>query len=172
MTVTIPPGVPSDGMVKIAAVPAIADLEAPSIATDLGATGAKDDISCWLTSAFAPSGDPATVTDRRMCSKQVFEDFGVITFTIDNLVYVYDTQDAEGLSNELYAMLPTGWTGYLVVGWGKDTEEAWVAGDVVDIYPVKMGPRVKQAQEENAKLKVAQKPFVTGKLIEDVALAA
>lgn len=172
MTVTIPPGVPSDGMVKIAFTPSIADLAAPSILTDISAATAIPDISCFLTSAFAPSGEPAVVTDRRMCSKQVFEDFGTITYSIDNLVYVYDQQDLEGLSSELYAALPTGTTGFLVVGWGKDSEEEWAAGDTVDIYPVKMGPRVKQAQEENSKLKVAQKPFVTSTIVEDVALAA
>ena len=79
---------------------------------------------------------------------------------------------APAVPAKAYETLPTGTTGFLAVGWGKDAMEPWAVGDVVDIYPVKMGPRVKQPPEANTKLKVSQKPFVTGPVLEDVAIAA
>ncbi len=172
MTVVIPEGTPSDGMVKVAWAPTIAVPTAPKIATEINAATSIPEIGCYLTSMLSPAADPAAVTDRRMCSKQIFEDYGTITYTIDNLVYVYDVQDPAGLSNKLYAALPTGAKGFLVVGWGLDSETDWAVGAIVDVYPVKMGPRVKQAPEENSKLKVSQKPFVTGRVVSDVAIVA
>jgi hypothetical protein len=172
MPVTVPAGVPADGFVSVKFVPAIADVAAPSVATDINAAGSED-ISCLLTkSGFAPGGEAQTITDDRLCSKQVFEDYGSVTYTIDNLIYVYDVQNPTSESNKAYAALPPGTAGYLVARWGKDVDTAWAAGDIVDIYPVKMGPQIKQAPEANSKLKVSQKPFVTGPVVHDVALAA
>lgn len=164
-----PKGVPSDGMIKVAFVASLAD---PAVVTTAELTAATSvDATCYLTS-FTPNAEAQAIEDRRLCSKQVFEDFGTVTYTIGDITYVYDTQDADGDSNKLYAALPTGTEGFLVVGWGKDADDAWAVGDVVDIYPVKMGPRVKQPPEQNSKLKVTQKPFVTAEVVEDVALAA
>lgn len=172
MPTTVPAGVPADGFVSVKFVPAIADPANPSLATDLGAAGVVD-LSCLLTKdGFAPGADPQAVTDERLCSKQVFEDYGTVTYTIDNIVYVYDVQNSSSESNKAYAALPAGTTGFLVARWGKDVDEAWAVADKVDIYPVKMGPQVKQAPEANSKLKVSQKPFVTGPVQHDVAIAA
>lgn len=164
-----PKGVPSDGMIKVAFVASLATPGAVAL-TELNAVTSVD-ATCFLTS-FTPSAEAQAIEDRRLCSKQVFEDFGTVTYTIGDITYVYDVQDAAGDSNKLYAALPTGTEGFLVVGWGKDADEDWAVADVVDIYPVKMGPRVKQAPEQNSKLKVTQKPFVTGEVVEDVEIAA
>lgn len=170
MSVTaFPQGVPSDGMIKVAFVASLATVGAVTTAELEAATSV--DATCYLTS-FTPNAEAQAIEDRRLCSKQVFEDFGTVTYTIGDITYVYDTQDAAGDSNKLYAALPTGVEGYLVVGWGKDADDDWAIADVVDIYPVKMGPRVKQPPEANSKLKVVQKPFVTGPIVEDFDLAA
>lgn len=170
MSVTaFPQGVPSDGMIKVAFVASLATPNAVLI-TELEAATSVD-ATCFLTS-FTPSAEAQAIEDRRLCSKQVFEDFGTVTYTIGDITYVYDVQDSAGDSNKLYEALPTGTVGFLVVAWGKDADEAWAVADVVDIYPVKMGPRVKQPPEANSKLKVVQKPFVTGEVIEDFALTA
>jgi hypothetical protein len=171
MAQVIPPGVASDGMVKVAFVAALANAAAPTVTELTAATSV--DLSCYLTKdGFQPGGEAQAVTDERLCSKQVFEDFGTVTYTIDNLVYIYDPQDAAGDSNKAYAAMPVGTSGWIVAGWGKDAEEAWAAADVVDVYPVKLGPQIKQAPESNSKLKVQQKPYVTGSLEQDVVLAA
>ena len=164
-----PVGVPSDGMIKVAFVASLADASKVTL-SELTA-GTSVDATCYLSS-FTPSADAQSIEDRRLCTKQVFEDYGSVTYTIGDITYVYDTQNPSGTDNKLYAALPTGTTGFLVVAWGKDADEAWAAGDVVDIYPVKMGPRVKQPPEQNSKLKVTQKPFVTARVIEDFALTA
>lgn len=169
----IPPGVTSDGMVKVAFCLSIADVTAPSVATDIKAVTAIENLSVYLSQdGFAPSGEPNAVTDQRLASKQVFEDYGTITYSINAMTYVYDQQNPDSDSNKAYAAMPKGTVGYLVAAWGKDAAEDWVAGDIVDIYPVKLGPQVKQPPESNSKLKVAQKPFVTSEVLEDVALAA
>lgn len=169
---TIPPGVPADGRVKVQFTLSIADLAAPSVATDIKAATAVE-ASCYLTrDGFSPNAEPQAVTDERLCSKQIFEDYGSITYSIDNLIYIYDQQNPDGDSNKLYAAMVKGTVGFLVVAWGKDAAEDWAAGDIVDIYPVKLGPQVKQPPEANSKLKVNQKPFVNGAVVEDVALAA
>lgn len=164
-----PTGVPSDGMIKVAFVASLADPSAVTTAELSAATSV--DATCYLTS-FTPNAEAQAIEDRRLCSKQVFEDFGTVTYSIGDITYVYDTQTPASDSNKLYEALPTGATGFLVVGWGKDADEDWAIGDVVDIYPVKMGPRVKQPPEQNSKLKVTQKPFVTAEVVEDFALTA
>lgn len=170
-TQNIPVGVPSDGMVKLAFVPTIADLAAPKIATELKATTALSDIGCWL-STFGVGATEQTREIRRVCSKQTFEDFGTITRTVEDLMYVYDPQNPESETNEVYAGMKEGTRGFLVIAWGKDSEEDWAAGDVVDIYPVRLGAQRKQTPEQNGELMVAQKPYVTSTIAEDVALAA
>lgn len=173
MALNIPPGVDAEGSVKVAWVPTLADPSAPSL-TELSATGALD-ISCYITDQnFSPSADDATATDTRLCSKQVFETLGAATWSIDNIIYVYDPQNPESLSNKAYAAMKRGSHGYLVVRWGKDLEEFpdFAADDIVDVFPVQLGSQVKQPPEQNSKLKVSQKPVVTGSVVEDVKLAA
>lgn len=172
MPVTVPAGVPADGYVSVKFVPAIANPAAPSLATEINAAGTVD-LTCLLTKdGFGPAGEAQAISDERLCAKQVFEDYGTVTYTIDNLIYVYDVQNAASESNKAYAALPEKTTGYLVARWGKDVDTAWAAADKVDVYPVKMGPQVKQKPEANSKLKVSQKPFVTGPVQHDVAIVA
>ena len=171
MAQSIPVGVPSDGMVKVAFVTSIGDLDAPSIATDINAATSLEDFTCWLTT-FGVDASEQTREVFRFCSKQVFEDYGTVTYTVSDLVYVYDPQNPTSETNKVYTALKEGTRGFLVVGWGKDAEEEWAAGDVVDIYPVKVGAQRKQTPERNSELTVAQKPYVTGAIAEDRALAA
>lgn len=169
----VPPGVSADGSVLVAFVPAIGNPSAPTLA-ELNAATALN-ISCYLsTGSFKPGANDETATDERLCSKQVFETLGQTTWTIDNLEYIYDPQNPSSLSNKAYAAMKRGTHGYLVVRWGKDLEEfpEFAAGDVVDVFPVSLGSQVKQPPEKNSKLKVQQKPVVTGPVVEDVALAS
>lgn len=171
MSVTIPPGVSADGNVKVAFTPTLSTPATPKV-SELTAT-ATVDISCHLTAdGFAPGGEATSVEDRRLCSKQVFEGYGTVSYTIENLVYVYDPQTPASVSNKAYAAMPVGQVGFLVVRWGMDSQAAWAVGQTVDVYPVTMGPRIKQSPEQNGKLKVSQKPFVTGQLNEDVLTIA
>lgn len=172
MPLSVPTGVPADGTVSVKFVTTLVDQDAPKLALEIGAASSVD-LSCLLTrDGFAPGAEAQTISDERLCSKQIFEDFGTIAYSIDALTYIYDPQNTGSESNKAYEALPVGTEGYLVVRWGMDVDTAWAAGDVVDVYPVKMGPQVKLPPEANSKLKVSQKPYVTGPISEDVALVA
>lgn len=172
MSLVIPPGVAADGAVKVQFVTAIADLAAPKVATEVKAVSSVE-ASCLLTKdGFTPGAETSSASDERLCSKQLFEDYGTVTYTIDVLTYIYDVQNPSSASNKLYAAMPEGTTGFLVVRWGLDADVDWAAAQIVDVYPVKLGPQIKQPPETNSKLKVQQKPFVTGPIQEDVAVAA
>jgi hypothetical protein len=167
----IPPGVPSDGYVKVQWVPTFADAEAPTL-TEMNNASALE-LSCYLTrDGFQPNAEEQISTDERLCSKEITETLGKIKWSIDDLTYIYDAQDPSGLSNEAYAALVERAEGHLVVAWGKDADEAWAVGDIVDVYQVVLGARRKQAPETNSTLKVKQKPHVQTRAAEDVALVA
>lgn len=172
----MPPGVSSDGMVKVAFVPTIAGIEAATpkiLLNELTAVGAVD-LTCYMTAAIDPTASENSSTDWRFCTKQVFEDFGTVTYGFNELNYVYDAQLATdtGSINKAYTVLKKGIRGFLVVAWGKDAETDWKLGDIVDVYPVRLGVQRKMAPEQNSKLKIAQKPYVLGKVQEDLAVAA
>ena len=173
MPTTVPPGFLADAAIKVWFVPTIADPAAPKVATELNAVGALD-ITCYLTTQAAPDASVATVTDDRMCLRQVLEDMGTVTFTIDELQYVYDVQNAESVSNKMYAALPQGTTGFVYVRWGVDVDTAIAAGDKVDIYPVTVGEQVRKTPEGNTaeKLKIVQPVVVTGPVLRDQVLVA
>lgn len=173
MSLTIPAGVDAEGSVLVKFVPTLADPSAPTLA-EVNAVGAID-LSCYLTQdGFKPGADTATGTDPRLCTKQVFETKGATTWSIDNLIYIWDPQNASSDGNKAYAAMPEDTKGFLVVRWGMDVEDnpALVATNVIDIFTVTMGPQVPQPPEANSKLKVQQKPFVDGPTYRDVVLPA
>lgn len=171
MPTTVPPGFLADANIRVWFVPTIADPAAPKIATELNAASAID-MTCYLTTQIAPNADVATVTDDRMCLRQVLEDMGTVTYSIDELQYVYDVQNPVSISNKLYAALPMGTSGFIVIRYGKDVDVAPATTDKVDVYPVRWGPQIKMPGERNSKAKVRQKPFVNGPKQTDVALVA
>ncbi len=172
-TLTIPQSIPSDGTVALKWVPTTADPSAPKL-TEIEAATALS-LECYLKENFNPDGSSEDVEDRRMCSKQVFQRGGMITRTSDDLVAIMDPQNQVSDANKAYAALAPGATGFLVARWGIDLEgdEAeWAVGQIVDVFPVEIGHRVKLQPEANSQLKFKAKPRVISTFIEDVALAA
>src|SRR5690606_38692743 len=98
------------------------------------------------------------------------------TWSIGALRYVWDPQGnydaATTPTHAAYEALVPGTSGYLVVRWGKDAEEALAAADVVDVFAVTLGEQVPQTPEANSELYVTQVPNVTGSVYRDVAVAA
>lgn len=169
MPSSVPPGFLADANIRAWFVPDLADPTEPSIAE----LAAGIDITCYLTAQLAPNADVATVTDDRMCLRQVLEAPGSVTYSIDELMYVYDVQNPASVSNELYAAVPRGTTGFIIIRYGIDVDVAPVAAtQFVDVYPVEWGPQIKMPGERNTKAKVRQKPFVTGPMQQDVAFTA
>ena len=166
----VPIGITSEGNVLVQFVPVIAAPGVPKL-TEISAAGAVP-LHCALTKdGLALGGDQQTGTDDRLCSRQSFEIPGSYTDTLD-ITYVHNPQATLPADNLAYTTLKQGVTGYVVVRWGKPWETALAVGNKVDVYPVTAGIQRKQAPEANSSLKVAQKMFVTGPVVRDVALVA
>ena len=173
MPATVPPGFISDASLRVWWVPLanLANPSAPGVAAALNATTSLD-ITCYLAGDFAPDASVATITDDRVCLKQILEDMGAVTWSVDELQYIYDVQNAASVSNKAYAGMTVGSAGFFVARYGMDYDTAAAAGQKVDVIPVKLGPQVKLPVTRNTKGKVKQKPFVNGPLLQDVALVA
>lgn len=165
---TQPVSVQADGNLKVLFVPTIADTEAPTVG-ELTA-GTVIDLSCYLTGdGFTPNTDEQTVTDERICTRQTFEQPGRYQDQLD-LAYVYNILSAGDDAARI--ALTQLRVGNIVARWGQDFEDAVTAGDIVDVYPVKLGVQKKQPPVANSVLRIAQKPFVIGKVQRDVEVAA
>lgn len=166
---TVIPGVSSDATVSLKWVAAIANTSAPKLATEINAVTSVS-LECLLTENFAPDASAEVVANRRMCSKQVFERGGTITYTIADLIAAYDPQDLAAPLSKAYVALEPGAEGFLVARWGVDVDTAWATGDLVDVYPVEVAFRSKMAPELNSELKFKAKPLIVGTVVEDVAI--
>lgn len=165
-----PVSVLADGNVKVVWVPTIADTANPTVAEVTA--GAAVDLSCYLTAdGFTSGADEAVITDDRLCSTQTYEKPGRYTDTL-TLRYVYRAQDAAGTDNKAFHTLAHLGTGYIVVRWGQDFEDALVATDVVDVYPVQHGIQVKDAPEANGVLTITQRMFITNAVQRNVPVDA
>lgn len=162
------PSTPADGNVKVAFAPALADPSAPTT-TELTGAGVID-LSCYLTAdGWTPGLDEQVVSDDRLCDTQTFEQPGRHSRT---LAIKYVDNPTDDTNNLAYTTLVPGTVGYLVVRRGAPYDQAFAAGDKVDVWPIKAGQYDKQPPEANSTLKTAQKAFVTGPVRDDVELAA
>lgn len=174
MTVSIPESVTAEGNVKAVFVPALADVDAPTVAELTGGV----DISCYLMPDWdGPTATQNTGEDRRFCSRETFTRLGRNQWEISPLVYTYLPQELGtpgDPANEVYEALTPNTTGYLAIAYGKDPANAFAAADVVDVFPVEAGVQVKQARgtDEFAPLTVTQALAVTGVPNLDGAVAA
>lgn len=171
--IVIPDGVDAEGSLLLLWVPTLADPTKPTFA-ELTASGVVD-ISCHLDKGgFKPGADVEKFKIERLCSKNVVEKLGTVTYSIDKLVYIYDVQNPESEANKAHRALVEGAQGYLVSRWGVDLEEArnLRQTDVIDVHKVELGPRVKQPPEANSELKVEQEVGAVQLVAEDYKLTA
>lgn len=165
---TQPASVPTNGTTTAVFVETIADTAAPDLNEITAVTSL--DVSCYLTAdGLSPATSEQTIEDPRLCSRQTFEQPGDFTDSIE-LTYVFNP--ASPADDEARLALPRGTTGYLVIRWGVDSDQAFAAGDIVDLYPVTFGVQRKQPPARNGIHKIMQKPFVTGEVIRDVVVVA
>jgi hypothetical protein len=160
------PSTPADGNVKVMWVTAITNTSAPT-ALELNAASSKD-LSCHLTAdGFTPGLDEQTITDTRLCETETFEQPGRTSRTLA-LQYIDNSNTA--LDNTAFSTLVPGTAGFLAVRRGKPYDTAFAAADKVDVWPVKAGKYSDLPPEANSVLKVAQKMFVTGRVIQRAAV--
>ena len=163
-----PLSVPADGHQAVWWVPALADPEHPTVAEMT--SGSVIDASCYLTAeGWTPETDEQTVTDDRLCSVASYEQPGRIQHSL-MISYVHNPDSPA--DNELYLALTRLTTGYFVSRTGVPYDQAVAAGDIVDVYPAKMGYRRKQPGTANSVLTVQQKPFITGPVVQDAVVVA
>lgn len=161
MTVVYPEGTPTLGNTKVAAVVAVADLEAPKLATEINAASSVD-ISCYLYPAgWAPGATTARGQRMpRLCSKKAQERLNRTTYTIGDLQYVYDPQGADSdPGNEAKELLVEGTKLYLVERIGLDAEDdPFTATEQVVTHYVELGPQIKSGDrtDENGEFFITQ----------------
>ena len=172
MALMVPPGITSMGMVAVYWVDAIAVPSAPTLAEITSATAALD-IGCYIHGEWAVvDAEEEVIEDRRFCSKTVYGDFAEVKVTFDDLRYVIDPQHPASITSKAAAILTEGKMGFIVLRWGKDNEIALAAGDVVDVYPAKLGRPVKQRGDGKSNLMAKQRLIPIGEPAEDVTVAA
>lgn len=164
-------GVPADGNLKVLWVPAIDDVEQPTVA-ELTASGVVD-ISCLLTAdGFNRAVNETPINDQRLCHTQDGEAPGRNSETLD-LIYAFDPQSTDVADNGAYVTLKQGTKGYVVARYGMPWDDALAAAQVVDVIRGTAGRQAKQAIAANDILKVAQKIFIpAGGVTPDAVIAA
>lgn len=158
--------VPADGHQSVWWVPTLADPENPTVA-ELTAPSVID-ASCYLTAeGWTPGTDEQTITDDRLCSTASYEQPGRLQHTLE-ISYVHNPDSPA--DNELYLALSRLTSGYFVFRVGVPYDQPVAAGDIVDVYPVKMGYRRKNPGTANSVLTVSQKAFITGPVVQDAVV--
>ncbi len=165
---TAPLSVLGDGMVKVTWVPTIAAPTAPTATALNGATAI--DLSCYLTAdGFTTNADEQTITDDRLCTTQSYEKPGRFSYSME-VAYVFQPQAPTATDNKAQATLAYLTTGFIVVRWGLAYTTAYVAAQIVDVYPVQAGKQIKQPPEANTVLRINQHIYVVGTVNENVAV--
>ena len=107
-----------------------------------------------------------------MCSRQVRERSGPVTYSIQDLFVVYDPQDMDAPVSAAYAALTDGATGYLVERRGVHVDTAWAVGDLVRVIPVEVANANPAPAEDDNELQARIAFTVIGEVQKDVALVA
>lgn len=167
-------GVKSQGNIKINWVPTYVSYLAPKV-TETNAAGSLD-LSCYLT-GWAPSiSQNKGTAPNRLCTTIEYEQFGLTSLTIADLMYHVTPQGA-ALSNGMlaYEKLIPGTSGYFQERLGLNAITSdWAIGQFVSVWPVTLGDRLIMGDptDEFAEFMVTQAVIVTGPRVERVALVA
>ena len=164
-------GVSSNETVRLQWVEAIADPLAPSVATEVKAASSVS-LECLMTAPFDIDFSVERTQLRRMCSRQVRERSGPVTYSIQDIFVVYDPQDLAAPVSKAYAALTDGTTGYLVERRGIDVDTDWAAGDLVRVIPVEVANSNPAPPEDDNELQARVAFTVIGEVQKDVALVA
>lgn len=161
------PSTPADGNVRVVWVPAIDTTTAPKV-TELTAS-AMADISCYLTGdGWNPTGEQATISDPRLCSRQEFGRPGRKTPGLSITVIDNTNTDDPNLAVET---LVEGVEGYFVERRGVPYEEPFKAGQKVRVFPARSGEKQGIAPEANSVLRSTIPQFISGDVVEGTIAA-
>lgn len=144
------PSTPADGLVNTIWVPAIVDIQKPTAeeinaGTDLSNYVVLGGWSC------SPSQD--SISDQRENSAQDFENPGRKKISGSSIEVIDNTNTEHSAQNVAMETLAEGTEGYFVRRYGKQTDEAFAAGDTVNVYAVRVGMSAKMAIAANSVLR-------------------
>lgn len=163
---TQPASVPTNGTTGAVWIEAIADIDAPELDEITALTSL--DVSCYVTGdGLNPETSENNIEDPRLCSKQVYEQPGDFTDTLE-ITYVFNP--ASPADNEASLTIQPGATGFVFLRWGVDSDQPYAAGDIGDVYQVTAGQQRKQTPGRNGVHRIMQKLFVTGRTAKDVVV--
>lgn len=158
MAGTLPDAVPSMGTRRVVFAPAVANINAITVAE----VTAAENISCYLTRSggWAATADQASIADGRYCSAQDFEQPGTKTRGL-SLQYTFNLN--EPTADEARIALVEGTEGVLIHFLQVDQDATTFAtGDWYEAVPVRLGMQTVVPVEDNAVDRISQKAFVTG----------
>lgn len=171
MPLVVPPGVPSDGAWRVWFADNVANQTAPKM-TEIAAASTLD-ASCLLTKGgVGLDNSYEKFKDERLCTVQVFEQNGAVTWTFNDLQFVIDPQEPTSATNKLYAKVLNGWDGFIIIRMGYRVGEVVVAGHRVWVVPVSVGIPVPLPPEANTNLRAKASVAITGIPQREVALVA
>jgi hypothetical protein len=143
VTVVFPEAVKAQGNTSVTIVQTIADMAAPGLASEINAATSVN-ASCYLYGDLNPTATTAKgEAPRRLCTTEVFQQFGNTTYEVPDITYVFDPQgDDTDEANEAKAALAEGTDVYLVIRRGLNaTTTAYAVGQKVDVWHVRLGPQ-------------------------------
>lgn len=144
------PSTPADGLVNTIWVPFIKDIQKPTAAE----IRAGIDLSNYVTLggwSCSPSQD--SISDQRENSAQDYENPGRKKISGPSIEVIDNTNTSHPDQNAAMATLTEGAAGYFVRRYGKQTDTAFVAGDTVNVYAVRIGMSAKVAIAANSVLR-------------------
>ena len=168
-----PPGIDAAGKGGLYFVPAIANIEAPTVEE----LNAGINLSCLLY-GWNPNGSQGKVERTRYCYVNTAESLGRVTYAPDALEYDYDPQAVSETTGDYahVAKMAPSTKGFVVDRRGLAPTEAFVSGQVLEIVmPVELGeqmPMVIDAKVEGEKLRYQQSIAVIGTVARRVEIAA
>ena len=174
MSITIP-NPPGIGAVYF--LPAIAGVTAdPPVGPSVAEMAAGTALSCALY-GWPTTVDQTTSTSAKYCDAQPRQRLGKASYSAGPIVYDYDPQGADvGGNYAHYDALTPGLTGFMVDRRGIGSMEAPAAGQVVDIWPVKLGAikrvDIDPTNTDGESLRTEQIVSVTGEVLFDKAITA
>ena len=144
------PSTPADGKVNTIWVSSIKDINKPT-ATEIN-NGI--DISNYVTLggwSCSPSQD--TISDQRENSSMDYENPGRKKISGPSIEVIDNTNTEHSSQNLAMNTLREGAEGFFVRRYGKDTATSFVAGDIVNVYAVRVGMSAKAAIAANTVLR-------------------
>lgn len=132
----------NDGNIRLTYAPAVANIAAPTVAELTAGT----DLECLVTAdGLSISVDEEVTSIPKLCETSNSQAPGRATYGV-TLTLVRQDVEAEDVG---WTTLTRGTSGYLVMRYGVAHDQAWAAGDKVQVFPVKFGERRPQQPEAN-----------------------